>query len=155
MAASDNVLNVGFTPDKDSTRLVAKAVTATAKSPSELILRRQPYSKGKLGNTVVYSTPFEEFSIVKTTDTEALAPLDGPGIAIVTKAEGTTIWDRKDRQALDEASVRSVYFVAAGTELGIKVRVRFGWLSTMGIRRVRGRSGSSRVMAGLFWRSQH
>jgi len=120
MAASDNVLNVGFTPDKDSTRLVAKAVTATAKSPSELILRRQPYSKGKLGNTVVYSTPFEEFSIVKTTDTEDLVPLDGPGIAIVTKAEGTTIWDRKDRQALDEASVRSVYFVAAGTELGIK-----------------------------------
>ena len=120
MAASDNVLNVGFTPDKDSTHLMARAVTTTPKTRSELILKSQPFSKGKLGNTIVYSTPFEEFSILHVSGTESLAPLGGPGIAIVTEAKGTMVWDRNERQAPAEAERGSVYFVGAGTELGVK-----------------------------------
>ena len=120
MSASDNVLNAGFTPDKDSTRLIADAVTCTPKKPSDLILPSRTFSKGTLGHTVVYATPFEEFSILRVNGAEALAPLSGPGIAIVTEPSGTVLWDRDDEENSMEAKKGSVYFVGAGTNLGIK-----------------------------------
>ncbi|KAL7420591.1 Mannose-6-phosphate isomerase [Cryptotrichosporon argae] len=118
MAISDNVLNVGFTPEKDSTRLVAQTVTGQFQPKDSLLLHARTYPKGKLGKTTVYSTPAEEFSILRVSAPEALAPLSGPGIAICTEGN-MTLWDRNDRQAQLSDGAGTVYFVSAGTELGI------------------------------------
>jgi mannose-6-phosphate isomerase len=113
MAASDNVLNVGFTPDKNSTKLVAKAITAKPTPAEEILLKKQPYHKGKEGHTTVYAVPFEEFSILRVQGSETLAPITGPGIAIVTESEGTVIGET-------DAPRGSVWFVGAGSELKVK-----------------------------------
>ena len=120
MAASDNVLNVGFTPDKNSTKLVAQAITAKSSPASDLILKRQKFDKGQNGNTVVFATPFEEFSILKISGDERLAPLSGPGIAIVTDSQNTTIGDRKAETKSVNAPSGSVWFIGAGAELEVR-----------------------------------
>jgi mannose-6-phosphate isomerase len=93
MAASDNVLNIGFIPssDKDSTRLVTDTVTCTPQSPSSLLLESKPFHKGAKQHTTVYAVPFEEFSILHIEGSEKLSALSGPGIAIVTESSETTL----------------------------------------------------------------
>ncbi|ORY20918.1 putative mannose-6-phosphateisomerase [Naematelia encephala] len=113
MAASDNVLNVGFTPEKDSTSLVARTVSGTPHTPADLKLKSQSFSKGSKGHTTVYAVPFEEFSILRIDGQEVLAPLSGPGIAIVTESKGTVV-------AGNEAKSGSVWFVGAGSELVVE-----------------------------------
>lgn len=120
MAASDNVLNVGFTPDKNSTTLVAKAITAQPSPVSDILLKRQAYHKGKQGNTTVYATPFEEFSILRISGSETLEPLNGPGIAIVTESEGTTLLDSQSSDSPVKAPRGSVWFLGAGTRLEVQ-----------------------------------
>lgn len=113
MAASDNVLNVGFTPDKNSTKLVAKAITAKPMPAEEILLKKETYHKGQEGHTTVYAVPFEEFSILHVQGSETLQPITGPGIAIVTESEETMIGETK-------APRGSVWFVGAGSELKVK-----------------------------------
>ena len=113
MAASDNVLNVGFTPDKNSTRLVAQAITATPTASTDILLKTEDYHKGKEGHTTVYATPFEEFSILRIRGSETLEPITGPGIAIVTESNGTTV---SESNGTSVAAPRgSIWFVGAGT----------------------------------------
>ena len=112
MAASDNVLNVGFTPDKNSTKLVAKAITAKPIPADEILLKHEKYHKGQEGHTTVYAVPFEEFSILRVQGSETLQPITGPGIAIVTESEGTVVGGA-------DAPRGSVWFVGAGSELKI------------------------------------
>jgi len=114
MAASDNVLNVGFIPssDKDSTRLVTQTVSCTPQSPSDLLLEKQPFHKGTKGHTTVYAVPFEEFSILHIEGSESLKPITGPGVAIVTESKGTRVGGQ-------EAPRGSVWFVGAGEELTV------------------------------------
>lgn len=118
MAASDNVLNVGFTPDKNSTRLVAQAITATPTPSTDILLKREKYHKGKEGHTTVFATPFEEFSILRIAGSESLEPITGPGIAIVTDSNGTTISDSENKEGT--ASPKgSIWFVGAGATLKV------------------------------------
>jgi mannose-6-phosphate isomerase len=118
MAASDNVLNVGFTDDKNSTNLVAKTITARPKTVPEIQLKHQAYHKGTRGNTTVYSVPFEEFSILQIKGTESLEPITGPGIAIVVDSKRTTIKDASGGETA-EAPSGSVWFVGAGTKVEV------------------------------------
>lgn len=117
MAASDNVLNVGFTPDKNSTSLVAKTITAKPQSIPEIRLKHELYHKGIKGNTTVYTVPFEEFSILQIKGEETLKPITGPGVAIVVKSDGTTISGDSLKDA--KAPKGSAWFVGAGTELQV------------------------------------
>ncbi|OCF77054.1 mannose-6-phosphate isomerase, class I [Kwoniella mangroviensis CBS 8886] len=111
MAISDNVLNVGFTPDedKDDPSLVSKTVTCQSKTPTELKLISQIFSKSQKGQSKVYKVPFEEFSILKISNDDVLIPFDGPAIAIVSS--GT--WDISG----EKAEEGSCWFVGAGTEV--------------------------------------
>jgi hypothetical protein len=142
MAASDNVLNVGFTPDKNSTSLVAKAITAQPSPVSDILLKRQTYHKGKQGNTTVYATPFEEFSILRISGSETLEPLNGPGIAS-PRAKGRP-WRTRSRPTRRS---RLPVGVCGSSELGpgwrCKARAKCGWRSTMGMRSLATRLGSS------------
>ncbi|WVW78319.1 mannose-6-phosphate isomerase, class I [Kwoniella bestiolae CBS 10118] len=108
MAISDNVLNVGFTPDsdKDDPSLVSKTVTCKSKTPQELKLDSKVFSKSQQGNTKVYNVPFEEFSILKISDDDQLKSFDGPAIAIVLSGE----WEISE----EKAEEGSCWFVGAG-----------------------------------------
>lgn len=117
MAASDNVLNVGFTPEKDDTVLVAKTMTCKPMPAAEIMLKRQQFHKSAKGNTVVYSVPFEEFSMLHVKGDDVLAPLSGPGVAIITEGEGVSLGEKGQSQKCDTGSV---WFVAAGVELEVK-----------------------------------
>lgn len=117
MAASDNVLNVGFTPEKNSTSLVAKAITAKPQTVPEIRLKHQLYHKGTQGHTTVYSVPFEEFSILQIKGEETLEAITGPGVAIVVKSDGTTIKGEGEKE--EKAPEGSVWFVAAGTKVDV------------------------------------
>ncbi|KAK8847508.1 mannose-6-phosphate isomerase, class I [Kwoniella newhampshirensis] len=119
MAISDNVLNVGFMPseEKDTVSLVAQTVTCTPKSIPEIKLDSQPFSsKSSTGKTTVYSTPFEEFSILRIQGDDTLKALDGPAVAIVLEGD----WSAGDVQAGEGSKVEggegTVLFVGAGTE---------------------------------------
>ncbi|WWD00710.1 mannose-6-phosphate isomerase, class I [Kwoniella sp. B9012] len=111
MAISDNVLNVGFTPDedKDDPSLVSQTVTCQSKTPTELKLISQVFSKSQKGQSKVYKVPFEEFSILKISNDDILKPFDGPAIAIVLS--GT--WDLSG----EKAEEGSCWFVGAGTKV--------------------------------------
>ncbi|WWC59583.1 mannose-6-phosphate isomerase, class I [Kwoniella dejecticola CBS 10117] len=115
MAISDNVLNVGFTPDsdKDDPSLVAQTVTHQSKSPDQLKLTSQKFSKSTQGNSTVYKVPFEEFSILKISGDDQIKAFDGPAIAIILS--GT--WDISEQEAETETRAQegSVYFIGAGT----------------------------------------
>lgn len=119
MAASDNVLNVGFIPseDKNSTSLVAKAITATPKSIPEIMLDSHKFVKSSTGNTTVYEVPFEEFSILQVKGSDKLKPLSGCGIAIVVSGENTKIGDGSSEHSAPRGSV---WFVGAGSELSLE-----------------------------------
>lgn len=115
---SDNVLNVGFTEDKDSTRLVAKTMTAAPQPVPSIVLKHETFKKAKRGNTQVYSTPFEEFSILGIKGEEELEPLSGPGIAIVLEGEVTLGEAGGEDQPAGQAG--SVYLIGAGAGLRVK-----------------------------------
>jgi len=106
---------VGFTPDKDSTKLVAKTMTATPKTPSSIKLASSSFSKGTKGNTTVYATPFEEFSIMRIAGEEQLQALDGPAIAIVT--EGQVSVQETGKKSISPAEAGSVFFIGAGANV--------------------------------------
>ncbi|KIR33080.1 mannose-6-phosphate isomerase, class I [Cryptococcus deuterogattii MMRL2647] len=122
MAISDNVLNVGFTPrdSKDDPSLVAKAVTYTPKAVKDLLLDASQYSKSQNGRTTVYSTPFEEFSIMKIAGDEVLSPLDGAGVAVVLEGE----WTVEDQEgtkrggegADGEGGEGTIWFIGSGAK---------------------------------------
>lgn len=122
MAISDNVLNVGFTPrdSKDDPSLVAKAVTYTPKAVKDLLLDASQYSKSQNGRTTVYSTPFEEFSIMKIAGDEVLSPLDGVGVAVVLEGE----WTVEDQEgtkrggegADGEGGEGTIWFIGSGAK---------------------------------------
>ncbi|ODO07888.1 mannose-6-phosphate isomerase, class I [Cryptococcus amylolentus CBS 6273] len=122
MAISDNVINVGFTGDdaKDDPSLVAEIVTCTPKAIEDLILDSQTFSKGKKGNTTVYSVPFEEFSIMKIDGDEVLEALDGAGIAVVIDGEYTLEEEegvKHGGQGPDgEGGQGTVWFIGSHTE---------------------------------------
>ncbi|ORX37362.1 putative mannose-6-phosphateisomerase [Kockovaella imperatae] len=111
MAASDNVLNVGFTPEQDNVQTVIRAITGKSFSVSDISLNSTTFSKSSKGNTRVYSVPFEEFSIMHITGPDTLEALSGPGIAIALKAT---------RLQGEGVPMGSVWFVPAGTELSIE-----------------------------------
>ena len=115
LTGSDNVLNVGFTPDKDSTSLVAKTMTATPKSPSSIKLDSSKFAKGTKGNTTVYATPFEEFSIMRIAGEETLQALDGPAIAIVT--EGKVTISEQGQGSSSPSEPGTVHFIGAGADI--------------------------------------
>lgn len=117
MAASDNVLNVGFTPDKNSTKLVAKAITAQPSPVSDILLKKEEFHKGTKGKTTVFATPFEEFSILQIKGSEEMKPSTGPGIAIVTESQGTKVGE-KGKEV--EAPRGSIWFVGAGATLSVE-----------------------------------
>lgn len=106
---------MGFTPDKDSTKLVAKTMTATPKTPSSIKLASSSFSKGTKGNTTVYATPFEEFSIMRIAGEEQLQALDGPAIAIVT--EGQVSVQETGKKSISPAEAGSVFFIGAGANV--------------------------------------
>lgn len=110
MCDSDNVLNVGFTPDKDDTKLVARTMTAAPMAPEAIKLPSSTFKKGSKGNTTVYATPFEEFSIMRIAGEEKLQALNGPAIAIVT--EGSVSLNGESK-----AEAGSVFFLPAGTDV--------------------------------------
>lgn len=122
MAISDNVLNVGFTPrdSKDDPSLVAKAVTYTPKAVKDLLLDASQYSKSQNGRTTVYSTPFEEFSIMKIAGDEVLSALDGAGVAVVLEGE----WTVEDQEgtkrggegADGEGGEGTIWFIGSGAK---------------------------------------
>nr|XP_019008365.1 mannose-6-phosphate isomerase, class I [Kwoniella pini CBS 10737]OCF47146.1 mannose-6-phosphate isomerase, class I [Kwoniella pini CBS 10737] len=116
MAISDNVLNVGFTPDeeKDDINLVSKIVTYKSKSPSVLKLISKEFkskSKSLNQNTKVYKVPFEEFSILKINSNDELNFFNGPAIAIIIK--GNWIINENQNEISKEGNC---YFIGAGTE---------------------------------------
>ncbi|WVO16652.1 mannose-6-phosphate isomerase, class I [Cryptococcus depauperatus] len=119
MAISDNVLNVGFTDDasKDDPSLVASAVTCTPKSINELFLSSQKFSKSKNGKTIVYSTPFEEFSILRIEGDEELSAIDGTGVAVVIEGEWTVEDGESEKKCsqTNEGGEGTVWFVGSGT----------------------------------------
>jgi mannose-6-phosphate isomerase len=113
---------VGFTEDKDSTRLVAQTMTATSQPVSSILLKHETFKKSTKGNTQVYYTPFEEFSILGIKGDEELEALDGPGIAIVLSGD-VTIGDASEegegvKQPAGQAG--SVYLVGAGAKLSVQ-----------------------------------
>lgn len=121
MAASDNVLNVGFTPEKDSTSLVAKTIDVNPRPADSILLRSQPFSKGTQGHTTVYATPFEEFAILRIQGSETLKPLSGPGVLIVTSEEEMHVKEKgaDSGAAPSGGGMGSVYFIGAGAELEV------------------------------------
>lgn len=110
------MLNVGFTPDKDSTSLVAKTMTATPKKPESIKLASSTFDKGSKGNTTVYATPFEEFSIMRISGEETLKALNGPAIAIVTEGE-VSISESGGKS--EKVGAGAVYFIGAGADVEI------------------------------------
>ncbi|OCF33883.1 mannose-6-phosphate isomerase, class I [Kwoniella heveanensis BCC8398] len=120
MAISDNVLNVGFTPDsdKDDPSLVAKTVTCAPKTPSELILKSTEFSKSSTGKTTVYSTPFEEFSILRIEGDDSLKAFDGPGVAVITSGQWVISENDGEAKSVSASAedTGSVWFIGAGTE---------------------------------------
>nr|XP_031858234.1 mannose-6-phosphate isomerase, class I [Kwoniella shandongensis]KAA5525306.1 mannose-6-phosphate isomerase, class I [Kwoniella shandongensis] len=116
MAISDNVLNVGFMPasEKDTISLVAQTVTCTPKSIPEIKLASQPFTKSSSGKTTVYSTPFEEFSILRIEGDDSLKALDGPAVAVVLEGEWS-VTDGKG-QTKEGGGEGTVLFIGAGTE---------------------------------------
>lgn len=107
-------MNVGFTPDKDSTSLVAKTMTATPKLPESIKLKASAFDKGSKGNTTVYATPFEEFSIMRISGEEKLQALNGPAIAIITEGE-VSISESGSKG--DAADAGTVFFIGAGADV--------------------------------------
>ncbi|WVF69655.1 mannose-6-phosphate isomerase, class I [Kwoniella sp. CBS 6097] len=118
MAISDNVLNVGFTPDsdKDDPSLVSKTVTCTPKTPSDLILKSTEFSKSTTGKTTVYSTPFEEFSILRIEGDDTLKAFDGPGVAVITSGQWSISESGKGAVSASAEDAGSVWFIGAGTQ---------------------------------------
>lgn len=109
-------MNVGFTPDKDSTSLVAKTMTATPKLPESIKLKSSAFKKGSKGNTTVFATPFEEFSIMRITGEEKLQALNGPAIAIVTEGK-VYITDAESGSKGEAAEAGTVFFIGAGADV--------------------------------------
>ncbi|WWC86801.1 mannose-6-phosphate isomerase, class I [Kwoniella dendrophila CBS 6074] len=121
MAISDNVLNVGFTPDedKDDPSLVGKTVTCQSKTPKELILNSNKFSKSNKGNTVVYQVPFEEFSILNIKNDDSLKSFDGPAIALVLNGQweiSQSSTKKSEEDKVENAEEGYCYFIGAGTE---------------------------------------
>lgn len=90
-------------------------MTATPQSPSSIKLASSVFTKGTKGNTAVYATPFEEFSIMRIVGEEQLQALDGPAIAIVTEGE-VSIQEVGQKKA-SSAKAGTVFFIGAGAEV--------------------------------------
>ncbi|WRT64651.1 mannose-6-phosphate isomerase, class I [Kwoniella shivajii] len=121
MALSDNVLNVGFTPDedKDDPSLVTSVVSCTPKTPSSLKLSSSKFSKSSTGATTVYSTPFEEFSILRIEGDDELKSFDGPAIAVILEGSWDISVKGEQHQSEEQGST---WFIGAGTETSWKTK---------------------------------
>lgn len=90
-------------------------MTATPKSPSSIKLASSSFDKGTKGNTTVYATPFEEFSIMRISGEETLEALNGPAIAIVT--ERSVAITEQGNNPSSPAEAGTVYFIGAGAKV--------------------------------------
>jgi mannose-6-phosphate isomerase len=90
-------------------------MTATPKSPSSIKLDSSTFTKGIKGNTTVYATPFEEFSIMRISGEETLEALNGPAIAIVTEGKVAISEIGQSESAPSEAG--TVHFIGAGAKV--------------------------------------
>ena len=91
-------------------------MTATPKLPESIILKSSTFKKGSKGNTTVYATPFEEFSIMRVSGEEKLQALNGPAIAIVTEGK-VSITDAGSSSKGDAADAGTVFFIGAGADV--------------------------------------
>ncbi len=119
MARSDNVLNTGFCPraDRDSIDLFTAALSFSPKSADEAFLKPEKSNKGLKGHTQVLAPPMSEFDMLvtnlKADETEAIKPLQGPAIMIVTGGKGTLKAEGKEH----EVKEGYVFFIGYDTEL--------------------------------------
>lgn len=119
MARSNNVLNTGFCPqaERNSVELFCSCLTFSPHSPEECMLRAQKYSGSKNGQSQVYKPPMSEFNMIVTElakgETEVLAAVQGPSIALATKGNATL----KAKGKSYDVKEGNVFFIGAGTEV--------------------------------------
>lgn len=89
-------------------------MTATPQLPDSIKLASSKFAKGSRGNTTVYATPFEEFSILRVSGEETLKALNGPAIAIITEGE-VAITESGSKG--EKGKTGSVYFIGAGADV--------------------------------------
>ena len=91
-------------------------MTATPKLPESIKLNSSTFKKGSKGNTTVYATPFEEFSILQVSGQEKLEALNGPAIAIVTEGK-VSITESGSKGEAEAAEAGTVFFIGAGADV--------------------------------------
>lgn len=91
-------------------------MTATPKLPESIKLQSSTFKKGSKGNTTVYATPFEEFSIMQISGEEKLQALNGPAIAIVTEGKVSITESGSQREASEAGTV---FFIGAGADVEV------------------------------------
>ncbi|KAL2313397.1 Mannose-6-phosphate isomerase [Schizosaccharomyces pombe] len=121
MAASDNVIRLGFTPKfKDIETLVNNLTYQTADAKSQLT-QPVPFAKAcGSGETLLYDPPIEEFSILQTKvspgQKQCIRGINGPSILLVTEGSGILNGDKGDVASI---SPGFVYFISANFPLTI------------------------------------
>jgi len=118
MARSNNVLNTGFCPrgDRNSADLFCKCLTFKPHNREDCIVEPEKYSGSKSGETLLFHPPMNEFNVLctklKASDSDTIAPIDGPAISVVTSG-GATMKVKGQTYDLKEGTV---WFIAPGTE---------------------------------------
>ncbi|KAJ2547550.1 Mannose-6-phosphate isomerase [Coemansia sp. RSA 1933] len=121
MATSDNVVRAGLTPKLRDVPVLVDMLTYEFGTPDAKLLRPVSFAQGANGHSVVYDPPIDEFSVACTrlqpTETETVAPLQGPQILLV--AEGNGILQAQNEEPADVLP-GFVYFVYPDTEYTLK-----------------------------------
>lgn len=119
MARSNNVLNTGFCPaaERNSVDLFCSCLTFAPHSADECMLKPHSYKGSKNGKTTEFRPPMSEFNMlvtdIKKGESEILAAVDGPSIAIATKG-GATLKAKGKEYKVSEGNI---FFFGQGTEV--------------------------------------
>lgn len=94
MARSDNVLNTGFCPqaDRNSVETFVQALTFKQHNADKPLLPRSECEHSSSGKTYMFKPPMSEFNMIvtelKTGEEDAIAPIQGPSVAFMTRGQG-------------------------------------------------------------------
>ncbi|EEB07555.1 mannose-6-phosphate isomerase [Schizosaccharomyces japonicus yFS275] len=119
MAASDNVIRVGFTPKyKDVNTLVENLTYQTANAEEQLTIPVPFAGANGEGKTLLYDPPIEEFSILQTVvpngKKQSVSSIKGPSIVLTTEGNGSIVG--KDGSEIS-LSPGTVVFVSADYDI--------------------------------------
>ena len=122
MAASDNTVRGGFTPNFKDVKNLVEMLTYKYGSVDDQKMQQESFERSSgAGESVLYNPPIEEFAVLETTFKKSTGvrhfkPFEGPSILITTKGNGFISTEGIKLKA----EPGFVFFIAPNTEIDLE-----------------------------------